>query len=91
MTAYVDDAAILFKGKLRYHMSADSIAELHAFAQSVGINKCWWHGGSLYPHYDITGSQREAAFAAGAVNVTSKELVPITKRLRAPAPQPVLI
>lgn len=85
MTSYVDDAAILFKGKLRYHLTADSVAELHAFCAAVGINKCWFHRKSLYPHYDVTGEQRNQAIQSGALAVTQRELVALAKKLR-PAP-----
>lgn len=88
MTVYVDDAAIPYKGKPRFHLSADSLEEMHAFCARVGINKCWFHRKSLYPHYDITGEQRDAAIAAGAVAVTKREMPAISKKLR-PARQPV--
>lgn len=78
---YVDNAAIMYKGKLRYHMTANSIAELHAFAAEVGIKRCWWHSGSRYPHYDINGLERDRAIAAGAAPVTSKELLLVTKAI----------
>jgi hypothetical protein len=81
---YVDDAAILYRGKKRYHMTADTLVELHAFAASVDINACWFHRGARHPHYDITDPQREAAVRAGATEVTSRELVRIASRL-APA------
>lgn len=84
MTAYVDDAAILWRSKLRYHMSADSLEELHAFAQAVGIKRCWFHQGSAYPHYDVTTEQRDQALQAGAKAVTSRELVLVAKALRKP-------
>lgn len=74
MTAYVDDAAIMFKSKLRYHLIADTVAELHAFCKQVGINRCWFHNVRGRPHYDITGPQREQAILEGAIAVTSEEL-----------------
>lgn len=75
MTAYVDDAAIMFRSKLRYHLIADSVEELHAFCRKVGINRCWFHNSPKHPHYDITGPQRDDAIAAGAIAVTSEELL----------------
>lgn len=75
MAAYIDNARILWKGKLRFHMTADSLAELHEFAAKIGVNRCWLHPGSRFPHYDVTEPQREAALAAGARSVDSKELV----------------
>jgi hypothetical protein len=29
-----------------------SVANLHAMAQTLGIKRCWFHGGR-HPHYDI--------------------------------------
>jgi hypothetical protein len=81
MTTYVDDAAIVWRSKARFHMSADTLAELHAFAASIGVRPCWFHRKSRYPHYDITAEQRARAFAAGARSITQQEMVPIAKRL----------
>ncbi|WP_244797461.1 DUF4031 domain-containing protein [Caballeronia grimmiae] len=81
MTAYVDDAAIMYKGKLRYHMTADTLGELHDFAHQIGVNRCWFHRGARHPHYDITTEQREAALKAGAHEVTARELLSAAKRL----------
>lgn len=74
MTAYVDDAAIMYRSKLRYHLIADSVEELHAFCRQVGIHRCWFHNVRERPHYDITGPQRDVAILAGAIAVTSEEL-----------------
>lgn len=84
MTSYVDDAAILYRGKLRYHLTADSIPELHAFCERVGIKRCWWHSGSRYPHYDINEVQRAEAIKAGAVPFTQKEVMLKAKSLYKP-------
>lgn len=78
---YVDDAAILYRGKRRYHMTADSKAELHAFAESIGVKRCWFHKARLHPHYDITLPQREKAVEAGAFEVSGRELVRRAKAL----------
>jgi hypothetical protein len=75
LTVYVDDAAIMYRSKLRYHLIADSLAELHAFCKTVGINRCWFHNARGHPHYDVTGPQREAAIAAGAIPITDRELL----------------
>jgi hypothetical protein len=72
---YVDNAGILWRGKLRYHMAADSLKELHEFAGQVGIARCWYHRHRRHPHYDITQSQREASLAAGATEVSAREFV----------------
>lgn len=82
MPIYVDNAAIPFKGKPRYHLGSADLAELHAFAASVGINRCWFHRGARQPHYDITEEQRNAALLAGAIEVTSRELVALCRAIR---------
>ncbi len=81
MPAYVDDAKIPWKGKLRFHLTADSLAELHAFAEAVGIKRCWFHAGARHPHYDVTEAQRDAALANGASAVTQRELLKIALRI----------
>lgn len=30
-----------------------TIANLHAMARHLGINRCWYHSSSRYPHYDM--------------------------------------
>jgi hypothetical protein len=74
MPVFVDDAAICYRGKARYHLAADSVEELHGFALQIGIRRCWFHRGRFL-HYDVTGEQRDRAIAAGARAVTSRELV----------------
>ena len=81
MAVYVDQAAILYKGKPRHHMTADSIEELHSFADRADINRCWYHRGARHPHYDITDEQRHTALQAGAVAVSSRELMIVARRL----------
>jgi hypothetical protein len=74
MSVFIDDAAIPYRGKPRYHLAADSLEELHAFAQRVGIKRCWFHRGR-FAHYDVTSQERERALACGACALTRRELV----------------
>lgn len=74
MSVYVDDAAIMFRSKPRFHLAADSVKELHAFCAEVGINRCWFHNAKGHPHYDITDVQRLAAIKHGAISMTAREL-----------------
>lgn len=74
MTVYLDDAAILWRGKRWSHLYADSLAELLAFADRVGLRRSWLQnadGTKGLPHFDVTGSRRVACEQAGAVAVTS--------------------
>ena len=79
MATYVDNAAIEWRGKKRHHMTADTLAELHHFAESIGVKRCWYHRGARHPHYDITTEQREDAIHAGALPIGSRELLAIAK------------
>lgn len=83
MTAYVDLPE--FKkpnGRKWYaHMTADSLEELHQFAAQIGVKKHFFHRGSKYPHYDINEDQWIAAKYAGAICISSKELVKVAKSL----------
>ena len=60
------------------HLAADTVAELHAFAASIGVRRCWYHRG----HYDLKPTQRAAAVAAGAVETTGRGLVAVLRRCR---------
>lgn len=72
---FVDDAAVAYKGKARYHLGADSLQELHEFCAAQGIARCWFHRGARHPHYDVTAEQREGALQAGALAVSSRDFV----------------
>jgi hypothetical protein len=54
------------------HLTADSVYELHAFAQRIGLKRSWFQTAST-PHYDLTPKTRDFAIAAGAVFVPAKE------------------
>lgn len=82
MAVYVDDAAILYRGRPRYHMTADSLEELHAFAQRLGIHPGWFHRGARHPHYDIHEDERTHALALGAQQVDRRTIVRVARRLR---------
>ncbi len=70
MTVYVDDAAIMWKGKRWYHLTADTEAELHAFASAIGLRRDWFQMSATRPeanHYGVTDPYRDRAIAEGAV------------------------
>lgn len=64
------------------HLVATTIAELHTFAQRIGIKKCWYSNkhGKNQPHYDLKGTQIAKAIAEGAKYVTHKELFDFLKQ-----------
>jgi hypothetical protein len=72
VTVLVDGAIWAGRGRLWCHLvSDDSFEELHAFARSVGIPE----RGFDRDHYDVPADRRAYVVAAGAVEVSSKELV----------------
>lgn len=79
MSVYVDSlflaqARCHKSARLWCHMFADSTDELHAFATSIGVKRCWFEGTRKgLPHYDIGPDKRTAAVSHGAVEVSSFE------------------
>jgi len=63
------------------HMVSATIHELHEFAETIGVKRCWYENnrGKKRPHYDIKGKQIEKALEAGAILVTRKELFQFLK------------
>lgn len=53
------------------HMWADSLEELHEFAESIGMMRFWFQGPPQhkFPHYDLTKQRRILAVKAGAIEV----------------------
>ncbi len=80
MTVYVDTMRASVGRHVVCHMMADTEAELVAMAAAIGLSPGWRHG----DHYDVPLPQRERAVAAGAVEVTQREMVRIRQRLRGP-------
>jgi muramoyltetrapeptide carboxypeptidase len=77
MTLLIDPPNVAFRGMLWSHLASDtSLDELHAFAQSQGIPA----RGFDRDHYDVPAQRYDSVVAAGAVPVSSRELV---RRLRA--------
>jgi len=59
------------------HLVANTIPNLHSFAQSIGLNKCWYQNkrNKNQPHYDVKGAMIGKAINAGAKQVDSKTIV----------------
>ena len=61
-----------WRGDQWAHLASDwAYAELHAFANAMGIRRLAFQG----DHYDVATAGREQAIARGARPVTSRELV----------------
>lgn len=61
------------------HMLADTEEELHAAAESLGIDRKHFQN-ERYPHYDICKSKRALAVKLGAKEVGRKEFVAIARK-----------
>ncbi len=64
------------------HMVADSLNELHDFAKKIGVKPHFFHRARSGWHYDITSDQHAVAMRNGAVQVASRALLPIAKKLQ---------
>ena len=74
ITVYVDDMYRTEMGRFgrmkMSHMIADTEAELHAMAARIGLARRWYQG----DHYDVSMSLRAKAIAAGAVEISMREV-----------------
>jgi hypothetical protein len=72
VTILIDPPAVPWRGRLWSHLASDtSYDELHAFAARLGVPARGFDG----DHYDVPAEHYDAAVAAGAVPVRSRELV----------------
>ena len=80
MTVYVDPLVqYAFRPTARFsgrwcHLTADTPAELHAFAQQLGLRRTWFQDHPTLWHYDLTLSKRAVAVRTGAVEVGRMEM-----------------
>ena len=88
MTVYVDSEHIQWRGRTWCHLVADSTAELHAFAQRLGLKAEWFQSQSVYPHYDVTSSMQQRALHLGAHLADRRTIVECGRRMRDQVPYP---
>ena len=68
----IDPPLVPSRGRMWSHLASDtSYDELHAFARELGVPE----RGFDRDHYDVPGEWYHEALAAGAVPVTSRELI----------------
>ena len=75
MAIYVDDMRAPLGRMIMCHMAADTEAELHAMADLIGVARRHHQG----DHYDVCLQMRAKAVAAGAIEVTQRQLVRIAR------------
>ncbi|MBO1530512.1 DUF4031 domain-containing protein [Psychrobacter sp. F1192] len=82
MAVYVDFVCIEFKGYKWCHMLADTLQELHEFAELINVDKRLFHRNASYPHYDITTEMRLIAIEYGAMQADRKKIIECAKKLK---------
>ncbi|WP_313319262.1 DUF4031 domain-containing protein [Stenotrophomonas sp.] len=66
MTVYIDDAVHPWRGERWAHLMADTLPELHALAQQLGIPRRAFQNRPSGVHYDVPAPLREQAITLGA-------------------------
>lgn len=71
MSVYVDSAIHRMRGRRMCHMFSPDLAELHAMAQRIGMERRWFQDPLTmrvsWPHYDIHEEHRSLAVSLGAI------------------------
>jgi hypothetical protein len=85
MAVYVDDMRAPLGDFIMCHMLADTIEELHAMADCIGMPRgaCQHeHLGQGWVHYDISLARRALAVRAGAIEITWRQAGQLCYRWR---------
>ena len=81
MSVYIDQERNRFGRMIMCHMWADTLSELHAMAESIGMDRAWFQPLS-FPHYDVSLSRRAKAVANGAIEMDRRAGVQSRKAIR---------
>lgn len=81
MAVYVDQEENRFGRMIMSHLVADSLEELHAMADRIGLRRSWFQPRS-HPRYDVSRQKRALAMRFGAIEVDRKGLVEVIQRNR---------
>ena len=84
MTIYVDGARNKLGRMVMCHMIADTPAELHAMAKTIGMQRRWYQSPekASFPHYDLSITRRALAIVWGAKPISRQELAAHMKQTR---------
>ena len=82
MSVYVDHYFAQYGRMQMSHMIADTLEELHAMADKIGVARKWFQQHASIPHYDVCKSKRELAIKFGAVPVDRRDFVLKMRRIR---------
>ena len=71
MGVYIDTMKAKYGRMVMCHMTADTLEELHAMADKIGVKRRWFQcpPKASRPHYVICQSKKAKALAAGAIEV----------------------
>jgi Protein of unknown function (DUF4031) len=74
---FVDELRVYAKKQWCHLFSDCSTDELHEFANSLGLKKCWFQNkkNKSFPHYDLVSSKRRLAIQLGAKEISLKEFL----------------
>lgn len=67
MAVYVDRFRTPFRRMIMSHLLADTLPELHAMAERLGLKREWFQNHKP-PHYDLCQAKRQLAVTLGAVD-----------------------
>ena len=70
MTVLVDQAVWPWRGRRWAHLMADTLDELHAMAERLGVPRRAFQDKRSGAHYDLTEELREQAVRLGAVAIS---------------------
>jgi len=82
MSVYVDSYFAPYGRMQMSHMIADTLTELHAMADKIGIARRWFQEQSSFPHYDVCKAKRELAIRFGALPLEKRQYVMKMRELR---------
>ena len=82
MAVYVDKADIPYGRMIMCHMVADTLEELHAMAERIGVRRKWFQGQGSTPHYDVCLSKKRLAIGFGAEEIGRHRFVEIIRQNR---------
>lgn len=86
MTVYVDDMHLYPMGQFgrmkMSHMIADTLDELNAMADKIGVSRRWLQDVPSGAHYDVAMSKRSLAVSFGAKEITLRECAFMCKKQR---------
>lgn len=83
MTVYVDTMQVGYGRMKMCHMQADTLEELHAMADRIGVARKWFQcpPKASHPHYDICMSKKRLAMSFGAEEISMRAALYFSAKL----------